>query len=88
MRAIVGYNTHNRALTLPTVSLHMDPMNSVVANFDAIKERKLYLYNASVKYYHMLYNEWDSDQNILDLMTAIVLFSPNRPKLQHKEVVK
>ncbi|CAG2183330.1 unnamed protein product, partial [Oppiella nova] len=32
--------------------------------------------------------EWDSDNIIIDLLTAIILFDANRPKLLHRESVK
>ncbi|CAG2171807.1 unnamed protein product [Oppiella nova] len=32
--------------------------------------------------------EWDRDQVVLDLLTAIVFFNPNRPKLNYREIVK
>ncbi|XP_054155786.1 uncharacterized protein LOC128954234 isoform X2 [Oppia nitens] len=32
--------------------------------------------------------EWDSDPVIIDLLTAILLFNPERPKLKDKELIK
>ncbi|CAG2161707.1 unnamed protein product [Oppiella nova] len=32
--------------------------------------------------------DWDSDITIVDLLTAIVLFNPNRPNLVHKHMVR
>ncbi|CAG2169650.1 unnamed protein product [Oppiella nova] len=32
--------------------------------------------------------EWDRDQVVLDLLTAIVFFNPNRPKLNYRDIVK
>ncbi|CAG2168820.1 unnamed protein product, partial [Oppiella nova] len=33
-------------------------------------------------------HDWESDDIILDFLTAILLFNPNRPKLIHKQMVK
>ncbi|CAG2114959.1 unnamed protein product [Medioppia subpectinata] len=40
------------------------------------------------KFLHGICYEWDSDGTLMVLLTAIILFNPNRPSLIHREVVK
>ncbi|CAG2169373.1 unnamed protein product [Oppiella nova] len=52
----------------------MDYENSVTFSLDIMRDFPL--------------NEWDRDQLILDLLTAIILFNPERPYIRHKNTVK
>ncbi|CAG2161849.1 unnamed protein product, partial [Oppiella nova] len=46
------------------------------------------LYEEHKKYITNMMDLWDGDPLILDLLSAILLFNPNRPNLAHKETVK
>ncbi|CAG2169271.1 unnamed protein product [Oppiella nova] len=84
LRQIIGYNADTNHLVVPDE----DPTQSVVIYLDAINQEKQYLYKAHVKYFQEFVREWDCDETIVDLLTAIILFDPNRPSLQHRMLVK
>ncbi|CAG2103174.1 unnamed protein product [Medioppia subpectinata] len=42
----------------------------------------------ALNYLTKIVSEWNRDYIILDLLTAIILFNPNRPNLTHRDVVK
>ncbi|CAG2122577.1 unnamed protein product, partial [Medioppia subpectinata] len=46
------------------------------------------MYSAFKMYFQYMCAEWDTDPIIVDLLSAIVIFNPNRPGLTHKDVVK
>ncbi|CAG2175867.1 unnamed protein product [Oppiella nova] len=55
---------------------------------DVMKYEKRNLYAFYKNYFYKIIPEWSRDFIILDLLTAIVLFNPNRPNLIHRDVVK
>ncbi|CAG2103175.1 unnamed protein product [Medioppia subpectinata] len=55
---------------------------------DVLKYEKHNLYNHYKEYFYKVIPEWCQDYVIMDLLTAIVLFNPNRPNLTHRDVVK
>ncbi|CAG2100008.1 unnamed protein product [Medioppia subpectinata] len=54
----------------------------------AVMPEKRNIYSVYKIYLSKILPEWNRDFIILDLLTAIVLFNPNRPNLIHPEVVK
>ncbi|CAG2168938.1 unnamed protein product [Oppiella nova] len=45
-------------------------------------------YTGHSNWINKMFSQWDGDPIILDLLTAILLFNPNRPNLQHVEAIK
>ncbi|XP_054169174.1 uncharacterized protein LOC128966351 [Oppia nitens] len=84
LRSIIGYNDDTKQIVLPDEN----PDESVIVKIDTINDNKQYLYKAFIKFYEKIVRIWDSDELILDLVTAILLFNPNRPKLQHRNTIK
>ncbi|XP_054153123.1 nuclear hormone receptor HR96-like isoform X2 [Oppia nitens] len=66
----------------------MDNQNSVLLSLDMMKELPKKIFSKYKRFFLKISKEWETDPVILDLLTAIVLFDPNRPRLQNKELIK
>ncbi|CAG2100007.1 unnamed protein product [Medioppia subpectinata] len=65
-----------------------DNMTAGTFKLDVYKPEKRNMYVHYKNYLHKLLPEWNRDYIVLDLLTAIVLFNPHRPKLIYRDVVK
>ncbi|CAG2170945.1 unnamed protein product, partial [Oppiella nova] len=83
MRQFTGYDPNTQYL-----AVHADKETSTLVKFEGIKSERKYLYEAYRQYYQCIHSEWDSDVIILNLLTAIALFNPNRPNLLHRKAIK
>ncbi|CAG2167705.1 unnamed protein product [Oppiella nova] len=81
MRSVLTYDFINDSWTLV-----MDNNQSILLRFSNLEYD--YVFAAHKNYLRKIGKEWDSDPYILDLLTAIVLFNPDRPNLIHKDMVK
>jgi len=81
MRSVLTYDLINDSWTLV-----MDNNQSILLRFSNLEYD--YVFAAHKNYLRKIGKEWDSDPYILDLLTAIVLFNPDRPNLIHKDMVK
>ncbi|CAG2103176.1 unnamed protein product [Medioppia subpectinata] len=63
----------------PTIGLY---------KLDVMKEEKHHLYSYYKSYLHKTLPEWNRDPVIFNLLTAIVLFNPNRPNISHRDVIQ
>ena len=58
---------------------------------DVLKEANLYgvqLYEEHKRFVSSFDESWRSDETVMLLLSAIALFSPDRPNVLHKDVVK
>ena len=58
---------------------------------DVLKEANLYgvqLYEEHKRFVSSFDERWRSDETVMLLLSAIALFTPERPNVLHKEVVK
>ena len=58
---------------------------------DVLKEANLYgvqLYEEHKRFVSSFDERWRSDETVMLLLSAIALFSPDRPNVLHKDVVK
>ncbi|CAG2165754.1 unnamed protein product [Oppiella nova] len=69
-------------------TIFLDNSNSFVIPLDLLRNEKRNLYNTYKSYFRKILPEWNWDSVILDLLTAIVLFNPNRLNLVNKDAVK
>ncbi|CAG2180457.1 unnamed protein product, partial [Oppiella nova] len=83
MRSINTYNQEHDYW-----SVAMDQNNATMVKVELFKQTKGNLYEAHKNWMHAFAEEWDSDQTILNLLTAIVLFTPERPNIMHRELIK
>ncbi|XP_054166222.1 nuclear hormone receptor HR96-like [Oppia nitens] len=83
MRSVPNYNCTDDNWTFA-----LDNQDSIIINMKAIKNFPSNVYHFSRKFYHQICREWDTDLVILDLLTAIILFNPDRPNLLHKHMIK
>ncbi|CAG2117904.1 unnamed protein product [Medioppia subpectinata] len=81
MRLIQFYNTEAQSWTIK-----MGTDNWILSKVDMFKHEAMKVIFGNC--FKKISDEWDSDPYILDLMTIILLFDPNRPNLLHREVVK
>ncbi|XP_054152877.1 nuclear hormone receptor HR96-like [Oppia nitens] len=67
----------------------MDQNNVTKLKLEVFKQyQKGNLYEAHRKFMHTFKEEWDKDHTVLDLLTAILLFTPERPNIMHREIIK
>ena len=58
---------------------------------DVLKEANLYgvqLYEEHKRFVSSFDDRWRSDETVMLLLSAIALFTPERPNVLHKDVVK
>lgn len=55
---------------------------------DILKLAKNNIYEEHDRFNRSFDPKWRSDENIILLMCAILLFSPNRPRVIHSDVIK
>ncbi|CAG2162875.1 unnamed protein product [Oppiella nova] len=85
MRCITYYDYDNQRWTN-----YLDDNNAVILSMDFVRqiEPDNETHVIFQDYVNKLYNDIDSDINVLNIMTAIVLFNPYRPGLKYSEIVK
>ncbi|CAG2101239.1 unnamed protein product [Medioppia subpectinata] len=83
LRSIINYNPADDYFTLP-----MGTHNSVILKTNQLKQVHPNVYEILMSYYNKMLPIMDSDNVILDLLSAIVLFNPNNHNLEHKDVIK
>ncbi|CAG2101271.1 unnamed protein product [Medioppia subpectinata] len=69
------------------VNKSLDDEKSVIFDLEAFKKMPINVYELYVKFLNQICKEWESDPIVLDLLTAIVLFNPDRPKIENKQFV-
>ncbi|CAG2099960.1 unnamed protein product [Medioppia subpectinata] len=85
LRMIMAFNFSDRCFTVNANE------KSYVCHIDMFK--LLPVYAREIHRYNKLYLEnmgldWESDTLIIDLLSAVLLFNPNRPKLVNKNMIK
>ncbi|CAG2110546.1 unnamed protein product [Medioppia subpectinata] len=85
MRSIMTYNREHDFW-----SLAMDQGTAAMVKLEVFKQSKTKgnLYEAHRNFMHAFAQEWESDETILNLLTAIILFTPERPNILHRELIK
>ncbi|CAG2169151.1 unnamed protein product, partial [Oppiella nova] len=83
MRSIVYFNREKDRFECP-----ISDESKVIMKLDVMKQQVTPIYMAYKSYFDHMCPEWDSDPVIIDLLSAILMFNPNRPGLTHKDVVK
>ncbi|CAG2108327.1 unnamed protein product, partial [Medioppia subpectinata] len=82
MRSLFYYNFEQQYWTVNT-----HHQTAIIMPLKVFEIRGEY-YHRLKAFYDTLDTEWDRDHVVLDLLTAIAFFNPNRPKLYRKEIVK
>ncbi|XP_054169197.1 nuclear hormone receptor HR96-like [Oppia nitens] len=82
MRSILFYDSENDLWDVPLDNQICSRLRT------GVLMAKPKVYQKIKKYLDQMSMEWDGDKIIVDLMTAILLFNPNRPDVTHKDVVK
>ncbi|CAG2168562.1 unnamed protein product [Oppiella nova] len=83
MRSVLKYNYDNQYW-----NLYIDNKTSVKLDLEILRGGQRNIYGAHKTYLQQIGREWDRDSIIIDLLTSIVLFNPNRPNLEHPDIVK
>ncbi|CAG2106309.1 unnamed protein product [Medioppia subpectinata] len=83
LRLTLHYDFDKEYWTLIT-----DNCQSTVLKMELLRQNKQFLYNTYKAFFEKLKPEWESDSIILDILTAIILFNPDRPNLLFREMVK
>jgi len=68
-------------------AIHNNDLSTIIY-MELLKEGKRNYYKNYKDFLDKILPEWDCDNIIIDLLTAIILFDANRPKLLHRESVK
>ncbi|CAG2174244.1 unnamed protein product [Oppiella nova] len=82
LRANIYYDEHAKNWTQ-----YIDDEYSFVFPMHLLIPEKRDLYNSYKNYFNKMLPEWNKDIVILDLLSAIVLFNPNRPNMVNREAV-
>lgn len=84
LRSVVSYNPEKQSWSLPSRTKRELKM-------DVLKEANLYgvqLYEEHKRFVSSFDDRWRSDETVMLLLSAIALFTPERPNVLHKDVVK
>ncbi|CAG2103564.1 unnamed protein product [Medioppia subpectinata] len=79
MRSVQYYNHMDRYWTICA-----DNKSSFILKMDFTAKCEPMIGDSYIRYFDIMCPEWDSDRLIVDLLTAIVLFDPNRPNLKYR----
>ncbi|CAG2105014.1 unnamed protein product [Medioppia subpectinata] len=66
----------------------MDADNSVILKLDLLKAEKRNIYGSYHTFLTNIGRQWDSDPIVIDLLTTILLFNPDRPELMSRELIR
>lgn len=55
---------------------------------DVLKKAKGNIYHELEKFMKTFDPKWRADENIVHILCAIALFTPDRPKVVHQDVIK
>ncbi|CAG2163563.1 unnamed protein product [Oppiella nova] len=80
---VVTFDFEGEFWTVP-----IDDENAAQVSLDVLKWGKWNLYDLHRQFMFNVYQEYNSDMNIIDLLTAILLFNPNQSNLIHKDMIK
>ncbi|CAG2178211.1 unnamed protein product [Oppiella nova] len=83
MSIVPNYNTDKDCWSFETCT-----KDKVKFPLETYRSKPLGVYEQYKLFYHKICGEWDMDPVVLDLLTAIILFNPNRPNLIAKHMVK
>lgn len=62
--------------------------DSLNLNVDILKQAKGNIYQEHERFIKTFDQKWRSDENIVLILCAIVLFTPDRPRVIHQDVIK
>ncbi|XP_054169169.1 nuclear hormone receptor HR96-like [Oppia nitens] len=83
MHAVACYDGNNDHWSIP-----VDTNNSALMDLKILKQSKNDLYFPLQRFLHELSKEYDNDEIILELLSAIALFEPTLPDLKHREAIR
>ncbi|CAG2168561.1 unnamed protein product [Oppiella nova] len=69
-------------------TVDIDGENATVLRLDLFRYVSGNIYDEHRRFLFAINDEYNNDINIIDLLTAIILFNPNHPNLIHKDLVK
>lgn len=82
LRSVVTYDPDRDSWQIP----HSNPGYNI--NLGVLKEARGNLYEEHQRFVKSFRALWRKDENIMIIMCAISLFTPERPNVIHKDVVK
>ncbi|CAG2167281.1 unnamed protein product [Oppiella nova] len=80
IRSVLFYDFRSQSFAL-------SDNNSSHLKLDSLQVFKSDIYSPYLNFMHKIAHDWDSDPVVIDLLTAMLLFNPNRPNLMHKDSV-
>nr|AQN67832.1 hormone receptor 96 [Leptinotarsa decemlineata] len=82
LRSAMNYDSKKRTWQIPHTTEDFN------VNVDILKLAKGNIYQEHEHFIKTFLPKWRSDENIILIMCAIILFTPERPKVVHQDVVK
>ncbi|CAG2099950.1 unnamed protein product, partial [Medioppia subpectinata] len=82
VRSVLLYDANTRSWTF-----NLDNNHSIFLPLDVFKGSKSNIYDVFETFFDKFLPQLDNDVILLDLLTAILLFNPNRPNLTHKQTI-
>uniref|UniRef100_A0A1B6EGZ0 Nuclear receptor domain-containing protein n=1 Tax=Clastoptera arizonana TaxID=38151 RepID=A0A1B6EGZ0_9HEMI len=83
LRSVMTYDPNKNTWKIPYSKKEIKDLK-----IDVLKEAKSNIYDEHQQFLRTFNEEWRTNQNIMLLLSAIILFSPERPKIIHRDVVK
>ncbi|XP_054163640.1 nuclear hormone receptor HR96-like [Oppia nitens] len=85
LRSVQNYNFEREFWSFPFMSARDDIKN---IQLDGMRQPKRpTIYEAHKRFMRLIGHEWDTDLDILNLLSTIVLFDPKRPDIIHKDMI-
>lgn len=82
LRSAINYDSDKHVWKIPHTQERMSNIK-----VDVLKEAKGNLFAEHTKFFHTFDPQW-KDENVILILSAIALFTPERPKVVHSDVVK
>ncbi|CAG2170006.1 unnamed protein product [Oppiella nova] len=83
MRSLIAYNNDRQYWAVV-----LDSNNTTIIKLESLKKFDQNVYEINKNFFTKFGGQWDFDSIILDLLTAVALFTPDRPNIIHKNLVK
>ncbi|CAG2162073.1 unnamed protein product [Oppiella nova] len=79
---------YNYDLQTENWTIYLNNDNSCISSVHILKDEKRNLYGVYKSHFNKIIPEWNWDRVLVDLLTVIILFNPNRPSIINKDKIK
>ncbi|CAG2166426.1 unnamed protein product [Oppiella nova] len=83
LRSLLYFNKQTQEYRFP-----LTDTSTLKVSLESFKEHRMQTYYPLKLFIDKIFLEWNRDQVIIDLLSAIVIMNPKRPNLTHKQSIK